>query len=297
MLDTQTLSREELDEFARIHRNQEIQEGIVQSVGFMNFPVVDNGKTVMRETEVAIFRLQGGVKAYCPESEFSERNFKSLNGFVGTIQNILIERLDLDHQMAIVSVKKADQMKRENFWNTIEYLEKKEALQDEVFEGTISGVNPSNDRIHIRVEGADCFMLKSDWDWGRQFNVRTDIDRGQKIQVKVLKFDKEQGLIKVSRRHTLKDPFEKIANLKEMEVTVGRVTEVSQIHGIFVQIEEGVVLKATKPRSLEEPLPGEIVSCRIKEIDAKNRRGKVIIVGYPRGKQKRKDLGSFLFDK
>ncbi|MCM3619727.1 S1 RNA-binding domain-containing protein [Sutcliffiella horikoshii] len=296
MLETQTWSKEELDDLARAHRNQEIIEGIVQSVGFLNLPVQEDGKTVIKETEVAIFRLRGGVKAYCPESEFSERKFKTLNGFVGSIQNMVIERIDLDHQIAIVSVKKADKIKSETFWSNLEYLQKKEALNEEIFEGTVSGVNGKSDTIHVRVDGVDCFMLRNDWDWNRTFDISTAVDRGSKIKVKVIKFDKEQGLVRVSRKHTMEDPFSKLENLKEMEVVAGRVVEVSQIHGLFVQIEEGVVLKAIKPRSLEEPVVGDIVSCRIREIDPRRRRGKVVIVDYPRGKKKIKDLGSFLFE-
>ena len=268
----------------------------MQSVGFLHLPVKEDGNSVLKETEVAIFRLRGGVKAYCPETEFSDRKYKSLNGFVGSIQNMVIERIDLDHQIAIVSVKKADKIKAEGFWSQLDYLEKKESLNDEIFEGTVSGINGKSDTIHVRVDGVDCFMLRNDWDWNRSFDISTVVDRGSKINVKVVKFDKEQGLVRVSRKLTMEDPFSKLENLKEMQVVAGRVVEVSQIHGLFVQIEEGVVLKAIKPRTLEEPVVGDIVSCRIREIDARRRRGKVVIVDYPRGKKKIKDLGSFLFE-
>ncbi|MGE6755937.1 MULTISPECIES: S1 RNA-binding domain-containing protein [Rossellomorea] len=288
-------SQEELEQLARIHRQSEIIKGMVQSVGFMNIPVQEGGKTVTKETEVAIFRLEGGVTAYCPAPEFSERTFKTLNGFVGTEQNLIITRLDLKHQLALVSVKEADAKKRQVFWDTLKYLEKKDALDEQVFEGVVFGVNPENERIHVRVEGTDCFMLKYDWDWNRDIDVMATVERGTPIQVKVLKFDEERKMVRISRKDTMEDPFKKLENMKEMEVVVGRVADVDSIHGIFVQIEEGVTLKASKPRYLEEPLVGDIVSCKIRSIDAKNRKGKVVIVDYPRGKKKRKDLGSFLY--
>lgn len=296
MENTQTWSQDDLEHLARVHRNREIIQGIVQSVGFLNMPVDQgNGSFKTEETEVAIFRLEGDVKAYCPANEFSERSFKTLNGFVGTQQNIIISRLDIRNQIAIVSVKQADQQNRESFWNTIEYLEKKEALQDEVFEGVVYGINPEKETIHVRVNGTDCFMLRQHWDWNRNTDVTAIVDRGETINVKVLRFDKERNMIQVSRRDTMEDPFKALDQMKAMEVVVGRVSGVDPIHGLFVQLEQGVVLKASKPRHLEEPIVGEIVSCRILSIDAKNRRGKVIIVGYPQGKKKRKDLGSFLF--
>ncbi|PMC34274.1 RNA-binding protein [Bacillus sp. UMB0899] len=250
---------------------------------------------VSQETEVAIFRLEGGVKAFCPSSEFSEHSFKTLNGFVGTYQNIVITRLDLEHQLAIVSVKKADKISRENFWNTIKYLDKKGELKNEVFDGVVWGINEKNERIHVRVNGTDCFMLKYDWDWNNNIDISSVVERGTKIPVKVLRYDEEVNIIQVSRKDTMEDPFKKLEQMKEMEVVVGRVHNVHPIHGIFVNLEEGVRLKAIKPRHLPEPLVGEIVSCRIREIDAKNRKGKVVIVDYPQGKKKRNDIGSFLF--
>lgn len=296
-LTKQSWSQEELETLARIHRNQEVVQGMVQSVGFITMPVPqENGRMVSKETEVAIFRLEGGVKAYCPATEFSEHSFKTLNGFVGTIQNLMIIRLDLEHQLALVSVKKADQLSKENFWNTIKYLEKKGELQNEVFEGVVWGVNEKNERIHIRVNGADCFMLKYDWDWNNSIDVNTVVERGMKIPVKVLRFDEKLNIVQVSRKDTMQDPFKTLEQMKEMEVVVGRVHSVHPIHGIFVNLEQGVRLKALKPRHLQEPLPGEIVSCRIREIDAKNRKGKVVIVDYPQGKKKRNDIGSFLFE-
>jgi small subunit ribosomal protein S1 len=51
-----------------------------------------------------------------------------------------------------------------------------------------------------------------------------------------------------------------------------------------------------KPAYLEEPIVGDIVSCTVRSIDKKKRHAKVVIVGYPRGKKKRKDLGAFLFE-
>ncbi|NRD80822.1 30S ribosomal protein S1 [Bacillus sp. BRMEA1] len=295
-LSKQLWSQDDLETLARIHRNQEVVQGMVQSVGFITMPVPqENGKMVSQETEVAIFRLEGGVKAYCPASEFSQHSFKTLNGFVGTIQNLMVIRLDLEHQLAIVSVKKADQFKRENFWNTIKYLDKKGELQNEVFEGVVWGLNEKNERIHCRIDGTDCFMLKYDWDWNNGVDL-ANVERGMKIQVKVLRFDESLNIIQVSRKDTMPDPYKILEQMKEMEVIVGRVHNVHPIHGIFVNVEQGARLKALKPRHLPEPLPGEIVSCRIREIDAKNRKGKVVIIDYPQGKKKRNDIGSFLFE-
>lgn len=293
---TEKWSDHDLEQLAKYHREGTTVQGIVQSVGFLTILVEEEGKMVSQETEVAIFRLEGNVKAYCPAKEFSNRSFKTLNGFVGTKQNLIITRLNLQQQMALVSVKKADEKKSEQFWNTLKYLDKKEELADQIFTGVVYGVNEKSETVHVRVEGTDCFMVKYDWDWNRQSNILADVERGETIQVVVKKFDEKEGLVRVSRKDTMEDPFKKLEQMREMEVVVGRVTDVHHLHGIFVQLEEGVTLKASKPRYLDEPIVGDIVAVKVREIDAKNRKGKVVIVNYPQGRKKRKDVGSFLFD-
>lgn len=139
-------------------------------------------------------------------------------------------------------------------------------------------------------------MQPNDWSWDRGRSIEDQVDRGQKVKVKVLRFDRENNLIQVSRRHTLEDPFKKLERLKDMSTVAGVVTSVDPIHGIFVQLDVGLEVKGLRRNGDPEPLPGDVVSCAIRTIDSKNRHAKAVIVGYPRGKKKRKDVASFLFE-
>ncbi|MFC0273774.1 S1 RNA-binding domain-containing protein [Metabacillus herbersteinensis] len=287
----------ELETLARARRNREIVKGVVRSLGIKTRKVLENGKYVPKEMEIATFLLEGGIKAYCPAHEFSSHEFKSLTGFVGTIQEFIIEDIDLEEKVAIVSVKKADEIKKEFLWNDLEYLERKGELDNKIYKGTVAGFNPETERIFIRVNGVDCFMLKYDWDHGRVRDISSSIERGTEIEVKVLRIDKERELVQVSRKATIADPFKSLEQLmKDDEAIAGKVTTVHSIHGVFVQLDVGLEVKGMKPRNIEEPIVGDIVTCKIKEIDKKKRHCKVVIIGYPRGKKKRKDLGGFLFE-
>ncbi|WP_163537283.1 hypothetical protein [Gracilibacillus sp. YIM 98692] len=289
-------SQEELEELARKHRTQEITEGVIQSVGTRKLPVTDeNGRTETKEVEVAFFMLEGGIMGYCPAHEFSDRSFRSLVGFVGQIKEFVIDRIELEERIAIVSVRKADERKREAFWTELKSLEERNELQDHTFEGIINGVNPDTNRIFVRINGADCFMSPRDWAHGRTRDLQEEAERGKKIAVKVLRMDEERNLIQVSRRHAMDDPFDKLEALRNMDAVAGKVSEVHAIHGIFIQLDLGLEVKGIKPRYLEEPIAGDIVTCKVRTIDRERRHAKVVIVGYPRGKKKRKDAGSFLF--
>ncbi|KYD21386.1 MULTISPECIES: S1 RNA-binding domain-containing protein [Bacillales] len=290
-------NEEQLEELARCKRENKILSGVVRSVTTKTAKVLEDGKYVDKSMEVAVFLLEGGIMAYCPASEFSDYEYKSLAGFTGTIQEFVIDHLDLEDKTAIVSVKKADAIKRERFFETLEQLDASGKLQEPTFDGVVWGFNPTNRRIHVRVSGVDCFIMPNDWSWDRGRRLEEDVQRGEKIQVKVLRFDKERNLVQVSRRHTMEDPYKKLQLYMDTNSTIaGKVTGVDPIHGIFVKLDEGVEAKAIKPSYLEEPIVGDIVSCVIRKIDRKARRVRVVIIGYPRGKKKRKDLGAFLFE-
>ncbi|QAS54815.1 hypothetical protein [Halobacillus litoralis] len=289
-------NEEELSALAKMQRNREVVEGVVRSVGVKKMPVETNGRMETAEVEVAIFLLPGGVKAYCPANEFSDHQYSSLIGFVGTIQEFIIDRIDLEQKVAIVSVRQADEMKKDLFWEELDYLEKNEAFDSKVYEGVISGFNPEKENIFVRVNGTDCFMTRYDWDYGRIRDLASQVERGTKIQVKVQRVDRERNMIHVSRKATFEDPFDKLEELRDEGAVAGKVTEVHPIHGIFIKLDIGLEVKGMKPRDKEEPDVGDIVSCKVRTIDKAKRHCKVVIIGYPRGKKKLKNIGSFLFE-
>ncbi|MFJ6414444.1 S1 RNA-binding domain-containing protein [Terribacillus saccharophilus] len=289
-------SNVELEELANKRRTGEITRGAVSSTTKMKMPTEENGRVVTKEVEVAIFRLEGGIRAYCPASEFSAHEFSSLIGFVGSIQEFVITALDLENEIATVSVKKADEIKSAAFWEELRTRKDEEALSEEVYEGVISGYNPQSRTIFVKVNGTNCFMNTAEWDHGRVRDVETQVTRGSKVEVKVLRIDEERQLVQVSRRAAIEDPFDQLEQMKDMEGIAGKITNVHPIHGIFVQLDNGLEVKGIKPRRLQEPDVGDIVSCRIRTIDKESRRCKVVIYAYPRGKKQKKDVASFLFD-
>lgn len=296
MILTKSWNHEEtLYELAEKHRNQEIVKGVVRSLDTMKIPVVnEKGEISMFEGETLIVALPGGVTGYCPSSEFRNREFKTLRGFVGTTQHFIVTRIDLEHQLALLSEKQAAAKLRDEFWSEIKQLEQNGELEDTIFDAVVSGVNQKNGTIHLYIQGQDCFMHRRDWDWSERPVV--DAQRGETIKVKIVRYDETNGIVQVSRKKTLVDPKEILSELKHDQIIAAKVSAVSKLHGIFVTVEEGVELKAGKVRRLEEPDVGDIVTCRVQRVNPEERKGKVIIIDYPRGKRKKKDLGSFLFD-
>jgi small subunit ribosomal protein S1 len=281
-------------------RNGEFVRAMVRSVGERRVPLYDEnaGKVVIKNVECAVFELEGGYKGLCPSFEFSEHEFNSLVGFVGTVHEFLVLEVDAENKLAVVSVKRADQIKRARFWEKLKSLQEQgeEALQAEEFEGVITGYNLESQTIFVKVEGQDCFMKPNDFDHERVRNIAEVAERNKRIPVRVLRFNEETNQVQVSRKLAIPDPFEELRQYEEDDAVVGTVTGVHPQHGIFVQLKKGVQIKASKPKDLEPPIVGDIVTLRIKHVDFEKRQARSVIIGYPQGKKKLKDVTSFLYE-
>jgi len=296
-LKTSWVNDNQLNELAKIKRDRTIIKGAVTAVSTRETKVLEDGKYVKKQMEVATFLLEGtNITAYCPSNEFSDHDFRSLNGFTGSIQEVIVDQIDIEDNIVLVSVRKADDIRKAEFMKQLVTLEAEDSLKSTIFDGVVRGYNPNTRKVFVRINGADCFMNARHWSW-ENGNIQHEINRGETIQVKVLRFDKENNLIQVSRRDTQDDPFKKLIELYNQNSTVaGKVTNLDPIHGIFVKLDAGLEVKGIRPRHLPEPVVGDIVSCTIRSIDKDKRHAKVTITGYPRGKKKIKDVASFLFE-
>lgn len=283
-----------LVDLTKSHRNQEIIYGVIRAVKDMNIPVNVDGKNVTREVKTLMVALPGGVTGYCPAPDFRDFKITSYDRFVGTEDAFVITKLDLESKTAFLSGLLANQQLTSALWTELNAANAAGTLDEKEYSATVTGINTAKGVVHLRIQGQDVYMFRTEWSW----NVREGIDAqiGETINVKVISIEPNEKLVRVSHKRTLADPMEFLNQLKRGDVIAGKIVQVSPLHGIFVEVETGVVLKGTKPRALEEPDVGDLVTCRVERVDAANRRGRVIITKYPKGKRKKKDLGSFLFE-
>lgn len=286
--------------FEAARRNGELVQAMVSSVGERKVPVYEPSaqKKITRNVECAVFELGAGFKGICPSFEFSEHEFNSLVGFVGTVHDLLILELDVENKLAVVSVKQADLAKRESFWATLKALQAKgtDDLKSVEFEGVITGYNLQSQTIFVKVQGQDCFLKKNDFDHNLVRNILDVAERNKRIPVKIVRFNEETKQVQVSRKLAIPDPFEELRQYEEDDAVVGTVVTVHPEHGIFVQLKKGVQIKASKPKDLEPPIVGDIVTLRIKQVDFEKRQARSVIISYPQGKKKLKDVTSFLYE-
>ncbi|AYB38170.1 RNA-binding protein [Brevibacillus laterosporus] len=275
-------------------KSKEVLQAVVWKIETKDIPLRKEGETKIERREIVHLDL-GGVKATCSDEEFSEHDFISLKGFVGHTVNVIV--LDViqgdspDEFIVIVSRKKAE---------TILAEEIKEKLQEgEILKDTLSGYNVNNNTLFINIGGIDAFCYLEDWDYVRIPDIRDAGTIGEPVTVMVKKVLQDPFIIRVSRKDAMKDPWENASvDYKEGTSVLGVISNVDSNYGIFVKLRRGVIILATVPNKsgLPKPLPGQTVSGVIKTINEHERRGKMIITGYPHGVVKRANPGSYLYE-
>lgn len=288
-----------LQELSRKHHFNEIFEGVVRSVTTQTHKERREDNELHEVSkEVLVIALPGGITGYCPADEFSITKFRNYARFVGQKQRFMISQIDLNTEFVLLSGKMAQEKLQKGFWAEVEDLKERNLLREKNFKAVVTGMNEQNRVVHVNIDGQDAYIKPNEWSWNRREQI--DVRRGETIDVRVLRYDKERGMVACSRRLALPDPYRFLSSLRKGDIIAGKVSEVSPIHGIFVQLENGLDVKAGKISSLEEPEVGETVSCRlVKEITRESNgqiQGRVLILDYPNGKRRKKDLGSFLFE-
>lgn len=269
-------------------------DGVIRQI--KNVSTVIDGGTV--EKQLLVITLTNGAIVYCPTEDFAEYQHKNYMHFVGQVHPFLVVDVNLEAEVVTVSGKKATKIKIDEFWARVDDLKSRNALSHEVMQGTVTSVNKANRVVHLEIMGQTAYIPRSEWSWSKRELV--DAEPGEKIDVVIQKAVREENRVQVSRKETMPDPFEHLATLKQGDLIAGKISEVHPIHGIFVTLENGIDVKGSKPADLEQPSVNDIVTCRVRDTLQRNAKGdvygRVIILNYPNGKKKRKDLGAFLFE-
>jgi len=116
-----------------------------------------------------------------------------------------------------------------NFWNSI--------FINKVVKGKVQRIMPYG--AFVSVDGFDCFLHISNIAWDKLEKVEDVLNVGDEEQFKVIKIDKENQKVELSRKALLEDP--KLSRIKEL--VVGDVYEAEVIKllqfGAIVKVSNG----------------------------------------------------------
>ncbi|RLA83287.1 MAG: 30S ribosomal protein S1 [Deltaproteobacteria bacterium] len=206
----------------RISEAQRDEEGIVEGI--------------VREKVKGGFMvdLGGGVRGFLPASHVDIRPLKDPVPYLG--KKLKFKVLKANRRQNNVVLSHRVYLEREKEKRRQETLKKlKEGV---ILEGTVKHITDYG--AFVDIGEVDGLLHISDMSWRRVRHPSEILEVGQKVKVKVLKYDPEKGKISLGMKQLEPDPWEKVPEKYPEGTRVkGRVVGIAD-YGIFVEVEKGV---------------------------------------------------------
>ncbi len=175
-----------------------------------------------------------GVNAFLPGSQVDLRPVRNLDKVIGQTFDFKIIKLNKRRGNIVLSRRVLLESERESHRsNTLKTLE-----ENQVVEGIVK--NLTDYGAFIDLGGIDGLLHITDMSWGRVKHPSDILAVGDKINVKVLKFDKEKERVSLGLKQIAPDPWLDVASKYPIESKVtGKVVSLTD-YGAFIELEEGV---------------------------------------------------------
>ena len=175
-----------------------------------------------------------GVKAFLPGSLAEAAPTKDLDHLEGKYEEFKVIKLDKDKNNVVLSRKAV--LEEVNF-------EEREKLLSSLQEGqVINGIvkNLTDYGAFIDLGGVDGLLHITDISWSRINHPSEALNIGKSIEVKIIKFDKEENKVSLGVKQLTQDPWQGIENKFPLNTSVmAKVTNLTD-YGFFAEIESGV---------------------------------------------------------
>ena len=175
-----------------------------------------------------------GLQAFLPGSQADLRPVKDLNRLVGTEHDFKILKFERHQKNIVVSRRAALEDERKALREkTMERLKK-----DAVLEGIVSSITRFG--IFVDLGGIDGLVHISDLSWGKVGDLSETYHVGDKVTVKMLKFDREKERISLGIKQLSPDPWLGAQDRYPVNTKITRPITRLKDFGAFVELEEGI---------------------------------------------------------
>jgi small subunit ribosomal protein S1 len=211
--------------------------------------------------------LGAGVHAFLPVSQADIQKIDNPEKILGKKLSFYVERLYSDGKINIV-VNRRKCMEDELEKRRNDFFEKTPIGSDVT--GTVKSFTSFG--AFIDLGGFDGLLHINDMSWGHVTRPKDFVKKGQEINLKVIRIDREEKRINLSLKHYSDDPwvhFEEKYHVND--IVKGKVTKLTDF-GAFIELEEGIeglahisefswVKKIQRPQDLLKP--ADAVECMI----------------------------------
>ena len=205
-----------------------------------------------------------GLKAFLPGSQIDLRPIRNLEKLIGEVFQMRIIKMNKKRGNIVLSRRALLEEKRQN--------SRTETLQQLEENSLIAGVvkNITEYGIFVDLGGIDGLLHITDMSWGRVNHPSEMFSMGDKLEVMVLKFDKEKERVSLGLKQITADPWVSVDEKYPINKKIkGKVVSITD-YGVFVELEKGIeglvhISEMSWSRHIKHP--SKIVSIR-DEVDA-----------------------------
>jgi small subunit ribosomal protein S1 len=217
----------------------------------------------------------GGIKAFLPGSQIDVRPTRDLNHLVGQTHTMKIIKMDQKRGNIVVSrrimLEETMRKKRDKTLGSIE--------EGQVLNGVVK--NLTDYGAFIDLGGIDGLLHITDMSWGRVGHPSELFKVSDRVEVVVLKYDREMGRVSLGYKQRTTDPWVTVDSKFPVGSRVqGKVVSLTD-YGAFVELETGVeglihVSEMSWGHEVKHPskivAAGDKVDAVVLSMDKRNRR-------------------------
>lgn len=248
-----------LDRIGKLHKAGELVEGEVVGASESGY-VIDVG-----------------VRAFCPGSQFALRPVKNPEEVLGQTFSFKISRYQKNRQNVVLSRRALLEKERDHAMSRLKV--------GALVEGTVRRF--ADFGAFVDIGGLDGLLHISDMSWGRVSKPSQIVAIGDKLTLKVLRFDKKNRRVSLGLRQCQDDPWLAVPD-KYGEGTPVKGLVVSKTdYGAFIEIEPGVegLVLATGPMVTDEAKKridkieiGDDCEAKVLDVDQGQKRMSLVLI-------------------
>lgn len=216
-----------------------------------------------------------GINAFLPGSQVDLRPVRNLEKLLGATFDFKIIKLNKRRGNIVLSRRVLLEEQRENMRSdTLETL-----TEGQVIEGIVKNLTDYGSFIDLG--GIDGLLHITDMSWGRVNHPSDVLSVGEKINVKILKYDRERERVSLGLKQITPDPWLEVESTYPVGAKVkGKVVSLTD-YGAFIELEDGVeglihVSEMSWTKRIKHPnkllTVGDEVETLVLALDIPNRR-------------------------
>ncbi|MGC8490670.1 MAG: 30S ribosomal protein S1 [Syntrophobacteraceae bacterium] len=175
-----------------------------------------------------------GVQAFLPGSQVDLRPVRNLESLIGHVFSFKVLKYNKKRRNVVLSRRALLEKEREQMKSsTLSTLE-----DNKVVEGIVKNITDYG--VFVDLGGIDGLLHITDMSWGRVGHPSEMFQIGDKINVKVLSFDRGSERVSLGLKQLINDPWTQAEGRYPVGAKVqGKVVSLTD-YGAFIEIEEGV---------------------------------------------------------